>query len=283
MNTFDKNKHINELEEILKHFNKITGLRMTVFDTHKNVLAEYPKSHCSFCNFVNNNCHGKELCEKSNWDAFEICKKNKKVHIYKCHMGLLEVVLPLVEHDKIIGFVMFGQIINSKDRSEIYERLTNNPNILYDNANVNDIIDSISEIKYHSSNLIHAEIQILQLCCTVILSKQMVPYEKTLYDNIIDYIHSSDLRTLKISDMCKNFGVSRTLIYTAFAEHESIGIAKYIRDIKIKKAIQLLKEGQLSIKEIAYETGFNDSNHFIKVFKNHSGLTPKEFKIQNNN
>ena len=56
-------------------------------------------------------------------------------------------------------------------------------------------------------------------------------------------------------------------MYSTFAKHKDIGIAEYVRDIKIKKATELLKNGDLSIKEIAYLTGFTDSNHFIKIFR----------------
>ena len=60
----------NELTAILKHFNKITGLKLTVFDTMKNVIAEYPKNHCSFCEYINSLPIGKIKCEACNWNAF---------------------------------------------------------------------------------------------------------------------------------------------------------------------------------------------------------------------
>ena len=82
--------------------------------------------------------------------------------------------------------------------------------------------------------------------------------------------------------LAKDLNVSRTLIYSTFSKHNSIGIAEYIRDLKIKKAILLLNDGQLSIKEIAYKTGFIDSNHFIKVFKSYYNITPKEYQKQKN-
>lgn len=265
-----------ELEEILQHFNKITGLRMTVFDTEKNVIAEYPKTHCTFCNFVHNLPGGKEKCENSNWNAFKICKEKQSIRIYKCHMGLIEVVLPLVEHSKTIGYVMFGQITNDKGRLGIIDNLiketTSTP------INYVEAVEMISKIKYHSPKLINAEIKILQLCCSVILSKQMIPYKKTLYDKITDYINETELRNIKISEMCKELNVSRTLVYAEFSKHNNVGIAEYIRNIKLKKAISLLREGNLSIKEIAYITGFNDSNHFIKTFKANYNLTPKEYQ-----
>ena len=195
-------------------------------------------------------------------------------------MGLLEVVLPLVQNDKVIGFAMFGQITNEKNSEEIANKIIELSKTIEIDIEIAN--KYASNIKYHSYNLINAEINILQICCTYILAQHLVPYKKTLYDKIMDYINNTDLKNLKISTLCKDLNVSRTLIYTAFSKHNSIGIAQYIRDLKIKKAILLLNDGQLSIKEIAYKTGFIDSNHFIKVFKSYYNITPKEYQKQKN-
>ena len=103
-----------------------------------------------------------------------------------------------------------------------------------------------------------------------------------MFEGIIEYINNTDLRDLKIKNICESLNVSRTFIYTTFAKYNEIGIAEYIRDLKIKKAILLLTQNKHSIKEIAYITGFTDSNHFIKVFKSYIGKTPKEFQKNQN-
>ena len=59
-----------------------------------------------------------------------------------------------------------------------------------------------------------------------------------------------------------------------------MGICEYVRERKIEKACELLKSQKYSIKEIAYITGFNDSNHFIKTFKKIYNITPKKFQTE---
>ena len=39
----------------------------------------------------------------------------------------------------------------------------------------------------------------------------------------------------------------------------------------------MLKEG-LSVEDVAERVGFNDSNHFIKIFKKYVGITPSKYK-----
>lgn len=56
---------------------------------------------------------------------------------------------------------------------------------------------------------------------------------------------------------------------------------KIIDDRIILEAKRLLVYSDNNIKEIAHELGFDESTNFIKFFKNHSSITPKDFKNTN--
>jgi YesN/AraC family two-component response regulator len=51
-----------------------------------------------------------------------------------------------------------------------------------------------------------------------------------------------------------------------------------IKERTILEAKRLLTSTDLSIKEIAYQLGFNDNTYFSKVFKKYAGKTPGDFK-----
>ena len=144
-----------QLEEILKQFNVVTNLKVTVFDDSHNVLAEYPKDHCTFCSYINATMAGKELCEQSNWNAFDKCKRNKKTFIYKCHAGLVEVVVPLFKNEQIIGYCMFGQIINTSYNEDIKHKLKSISHIVdYEKA-----VELLNSVNQQSIEKIKAEIK----------------------------------------------------------------------------------------------------------------------------
>lgn len=56
--------------------------------------------------------------------------------------------------------------------------------------------------------------------------------------------------------------------------------AVVIHNRKILEAKRLLSNKTLSIKEVAYDLGFDQATYFTKYFKKHTGLTPKEFQVQ---
>jgi AraC-like DNA-binding protein len=53
---------------------------------------------------------------------------------------------------------------------------------------------------------------------------------------------------------------------------------EFIRDIKFNYAFRLFRDTDLSIKEIAYSSGFNDPKYFTRCFKRAYGMSPKEYK-----
>lgn len=50
----------------------------------------------------------------------------------------------------------------------------------------------------------------------------------------------------------------------------------FIRSVRMERAMELLKNDQATIAEIAYETGFNEPAYFSRVFKNYFGYAPSE-------
>ncbi len=56
---------------------------------------------------------------------------------------------------------------------------------------------------------------------------------------------------------------------------------KYLIRLRINHAVMLLKQGDLSISEIAFRSGFRDSNYFSLQFKKIIGMTPAIFRKKN--
>lgn len=52
---------------------------------------------------------------------------------------------------------------------------------------------------------------------------------------------------------------------------------EYIREIRLRKAAMMLKEGKFSVSEVMYSVGFSNSSYFSKCFSKEYGMTPTEF------
>ena len=63
-----------------------------------------------------------------------------------------------------------------------------------------------------------------------------------------------------------------------FKKYTGTTFSEYLTNYRIEQAKKLLGEGKLSVKEIAYATGFNSQGYFSKIFKKYAGVSPSDFK-----
>ncbi len=84
-----------------------------------------------------------------------------------------------------------------------------------------------------------------------------------------------------IEDLANNLNLSRSHLHRKLKSLTNQSASEFIRSIRLKNAINLMKEGDLMIKEIGYAVGFNSHNYFTKAFKKQYGITPSEFVKEN--
>lgn len=90
-----------------------------------------------------------------------------------------------------------------------------------------------------------------------------------------------DNNDFSVEDLGNVVGLNRTSFYYKLKSLTGYTPVEFIRDVRIKRAAQLLINSQLLIKEIAYMTGFSDMKYFTKSFKNKYDVTPSEYRKEN--
>ena len=71
-------------------------------------------------------------------------------------------------------------------------------------------------------------------------------------------------------------GMSRSELYRKIKKHSGKSVTQFIRDIRLRKALKLLSQGELSASEAGFAVGFNSATYFSKCFKDKYGFTPGE-------
>ena len=85
---------------------------------------------------------------------------------------------------------------------------------------------------------------------------------------------------INIGDMADATATSRSGLNRKMKSLLGVTPLDFIREARIRKACQLLKEG-LSVNDVAYGCGFSDPKYFGKCFKADMGMTPTEYKVEN--
>lgn len=101
---------------------------------------------------------------------------------------------------------------------------------------------------------------------------------KQLYNDIQDYIKWNRDNEIKVSEIAEHFGYNKRYISYLFSTIAGVTLKQYMLQEKIEQAKYLLCDTNSNICEIAYQSGFNDSHNFMKVFKKMVGLTPTQYR-----
>lgn len=76
----------------------------------------------------------------------------------------------------------------------------------------------------------------------------------------------------------KRIGVSQNYLIAIFSNNYEITPGKYLNQIRIEKALELLSNTNKNITDIALSCGFKSLSTFYDSFKKYVGMTPKEFR-----
>jgi AraC-like DNA-binding protein len=111
---------------------------------------------------------------------------------------------------------------------------------------------------------------------------QAKPGTDQLINNALDMISGqySD-PALNINMIAESLKVHRSRLSRIFHEKMQISISDYLISVRIRKAASLLRSSNLSISEIAKETGYKDPDYFTKAFRKTTGRTPGQFREKN--
>jgi AraC-like DNA-binding protein len=94
----------------------------------------------------------------------------------------------------------------------------------------------------------------------------------------IQYIHSNYNQIVQFEMFAKELGVSSRYLRLNFKKKIGVSPIAYLIEYRINKALELFKDQSLSIKEIAFDSGFISQQYFSKKFKEYIGITPFEYR-----
>ncbi len=109
---------------------------------------------------------------------------------------------------------------------------------------------------------------------SVALNKTDEEFLKKLNVVLMDNISENDLRVEKIADI---MGISVSTLYRKVKALTELNSVEYIKLARLKKAAELLSDGNYRINEISYLVGFSSPSYFATSFQKQFGITPSQF------
>ncbi|GAB5555594.1 MAG: hypothetical protein Sapg2KO_51850 [Saprospiraceae bacterium] len=79
-----------------------------------------------------------------------------------------------------------------------------------------------------------------------------------------------------VSELAELMNMSRSNLLRKIKKHTQLSASQFIRQVRLQKGMEMVKEEKLTISEISYQVGFGSTSYFIKCFREHYGYPPGE-------
>ena len=111
---------------------------------------------------------------------------------------------------------------------------------------------------------------------------QLTSHDEIFMSKVMEKIEQNmDNSEFTVDELVSAVAMSRTIFFKKIKSLTGLSPVEFIRDIRLQRAAQLIIANQTSIKEVVFIIGMSDPKYFSKCFKKKYGLSPMEYKNQN--
>lgn len=152
-----------------------------------------------------------------------------------------------------------------------------------------DMNDFNHQWPFSSLSYMENEEELLTFCTIyldnliAILSRQNQSSNFALTKKVETYLseYLTDASHLSLENMASYLGLSPQYVSKIFKEEYSQTFTEYIAWRRVELAKSHLRQTDFTVSQIAKMVGYTDSNYFCRIFKKLTGMTPKEYRLNN--
>ena len=274
------NFNVEKLDKLLYDFYRLTGLTVSVWDAQFRQLSFQPKEMRGFCRLIKSTPEGAARCFQSDKALCSECAASGLPATHSCHAGLVDTAIPIRFKDTVMGYLMFGQVADSK--AEGAEALLR---VLAAELSLDEgeLVAEYHALEVYDGERTAAAAAILKAATRYLwLSRYIEIGYNTIASQIDGYIHAHISGSITVGELCTQLAISKNRLYAIAHEWFKMPIGDYITEVRVREAKRLLATTDLSVGEVGARVGIADHNYFTKVFQANVGAPPLRYRKQGN-
>lgn len=248
-------EEFEKLAALLKHLHICLGLKFALMDDQSREVFT-SSQQTEFCMAVKSLSGGLEHCRQCDKSALEEMNVTQKMKKYRCHCGLLEVGMPVVENGQIIAFILFGQFLDETPWEQQWQQTER---LLKWVDDVSSMRDSFHKLTRVSSIQLSSLVEIIHACISEVrLQGMLSAAQMSDARHLQYYIQQHYSQSLTLARLCKELHMSKSKLALLCQKefHQSPG--QLILQTRIDAAKALLETSSVPLVEIAQACGFSD-------------------------
>ena len=107
--------------------------------------------------------------------------------------------------------------------------------------------------------------------------QELPPFERNFLDKLREVIQQQMAHEqFGVSELAEEVGMSRSNLLRRVKKITGQSVSQFIREVRLEKAMELLKTGALNVSEVSEQVGFASASYFVKCFREQYGYPPGE-------
>ena len=95
---------------------------------------------------------------------------------------------------------------------------------------------------------------------------------------MIGFIQEHYAEDVSLQDIANSASISRSEASRCFQSYLHTSPVSYLLKYRVERSMQLLRDSNMTVEAVALECGFSSSAYFCKLFRSHTGMTPKQYR-----
>jgi len=261
------------LADITMDFYRATGVHLQILDSGFHPL-NYRKTHGnSFCSKLQSTPTGRQACIQCDRALLTSCKEAMHAVTHICHAGLVDIAVPILQEQEILGYIILGQM---KKTENITAKRAYLDALTLDSAEMEALYHALplfDELRTHSIATVA-----VMLAKYLLQENMLKPKSYQTLEKVNAFIESHLTESLSAEQIAAHIGLSRSGLYKWMRNQLQCSVNDYVNQKRTLRARELLLDSELSMEQIAQMTGFSSAAYFSRVFKAHYGCSPMQYR-----
>lgn len=237
-----------------------------------------------FCKLIRASPIGRKACGECDMQAVRRVTGCPKAMQYVCHLGLMDIVMPLMIHGQLVAVLASGQFLIRRPKPSDFMRIQSA--IKNFGVDMERARRSYFAIPVISSRQSRAVTDLIALIAEYLLKiEDAMDSLRPLHDSeqlkqAQQLIEARYRENISLEDIASAVRLSPSRLAHLFHEKLKTTFVAYRNELRIERAKFLLANTTLKIIEIALESGFPSLSHFNQTFHKHVLQAPSEYRSQ---